>query len=92
MHECIPRRGFVIDDTRAYPEQTVLGPLTSEKVRPPSAYLVCNQMPPTPARKGGAKKRPSLMTFDDVTTLFHEFGHALQHVLTEVSQPMVSGE
>jgi Zn-dependent oligopeptidase len=38
---------------------------------------VCNQTPPI----GG---QPSLMTFREVETLFHECGHALQHMLTQV--------
>lgn len=40
-------------------------------VRLPVAHMVCNQSPPI----GG---KPSLMTFREVETLFHEFGHALQ--------------
>ena len=44
-------------------------------VRLPVACIVCNQSPPV----GGA---PSLMTLAEVTTLFHEFGHSLQHMLT----------
>ena len=43
----------------------------------PVAYLVCNGSPPTDTT-------PSLMTFRDVETLFHEFGHGLQHMLTDV--------
>jgi oligopeptidase A len=35
--------------------------------------------------------KPSLMTFREVETLFHEFGHALQHMLTAVEEGMVSG-
>ncbi len=35
--------------------------------------------------------KPSLMTFREVETLFHEFGHALQHMLTAVEDGMVSG-
>jgi oligopeptidase A len=46
--------------------------------------MVCNQTPPI----GTA---PSLMTFREVETLFHEFGHALQHMLTTVEEGMVSG-
>ena len=47
------------------------------KVRLPIAYLICNQTPPVDGK-------PSLMTFGEVETLFHEFGHGLQHMLTTV--------
>ncbi|MXZ82476.1 MAG: M3 family metallopeptidase [Synechococcus sp. SB0666_bin_14] len=50
----------------------------------PVAYLVCNQTPPV----NGA---PSLMTFMEVETLFHEFGHGLQHMLTTVDHPQAAG-
>ncbi len=50
----------------------------------PAAYLVCNQMPPV----GG---QPSLLTFREVQTLFHEFGHGLQHMLTTVDEAGASG-
>ena len=50
----------------------------------PVAYLVCNGSPPT-------EKAPSLMTFRDVETLFHEFGHGLQHMLTEVEHGGAAG-
>ena len=50
----------------------------------PVAYLVCNQTPPV-------GDQPSLMSFLEITTLFHEFGHGLQHMLTQVERPMVSG-
>lgn len=50
----------------------------------PIAHMVCNQSPPI-------GDKPSLMTFREVETLFHEFGHALQHMLTEVDEGMVSG-
>jgi oligopeptidase A len=49
----------------------------NNQVRLPVAYLVCNQAPPVDGK-------PSLMTFRDVETLFHEFGHGLQHMLTRV--------
>ena len=35
--------------------------------------------------------RPSLLTHDEVTTLFHEFGHGLHHMLTRVDRPAVAG-
>ncbi len=50
----------------------------------PVAYLVCNQTPPS-------KDKPSLMSFDEVQTLFHEFGHGLQHMLTTVKLPQAAG-
>ncbi len=52
--------------------------------RLPIAYLVCNQVPPV-------GDRPSCMTFDEVHTLFHEFGHGLQHMLTTVERPLAAG-
>ncbi|HEY7872084.1 MAG TPA: M3 family metallopeptidase [Rudaea sp.] len=50
----------------------------------PIAYLTCNFPPP-------AADRPSLLAHDDVTTLFHEFGHGLHHLLTQVDYPSVAG-
>ncbi|QDE41438.1 M3 family metallopeptidase [Luteibacter pinisoli] len=50
----------------------------------PVAFLTCNFPPPT----DGA---PALLTHDDVLTLFHEFGHGLHHMLTEVDIPSVGG-
>lgn len=50
----------------------------------PVAYLNCNFTPPV----GDA---PSLLNFREVETLFHEFGHGLQHMLTEVDDYSVSG-
>ena len=52
--------------------------------RLPVAYLVCNQTPPV-------GDKPSLMSFDEVETLFHEFGHGLQHMLTRVEYGLASG-
>jgi len=50
----------------------------------PVAFLTCNF---TPAVNG----KPSLLTHDEVTTLFHEFGHGLHHMLTQVDVLEVSG-
>jgi oligopeptidase A len=56
----------------------------SNRLQTPVAYLVCNFQPPV-----GSK--PALLTHDDVTTLFHEFGHGLHHLLTRVDELGVSG-
>ena len=53
-------------------------------VRLPVAYMCCNQSPPV-------GDTPSLMTLREVETLFHEFGHDLQQLLTEVDYGMCSG-
>ena len=58
-------------------------------VRLPVAHMVCNQTPPVTNADGSVT--PSLMTFDEVETLFHECGHALQHMLTQVDEGHVSG-
>ncbi|EAU53823.1 M3 family metallopeptidase [Mariprofundus ferrooxydans] len=50
----------------------------------PVAYLVCNFDAPV-------GDKPALWTHDEVTTLFHEFGHGLHHMLTKVSELGVSG-
>ena len=50
----------------------------------PVAYLICNQTPPS-------GDIPSLMSFEEVETLFHEFGHGLQHMLTTVEHPQAAG-
>jgi len=54
----------------------------------PVALLVCNFAAPTP--KGG-RQQPSLLSHDDLITLFHEFGHGLHHLLTQVDDLAVSG-
>ena len=50
----------------------------------PVAYLTCNFSAPV----GG---KPALFSHDEVTTLFHEFGHGLHHLLTRIDVPGVSG-
>jgi oligopeptidase A len=56
----------------------------SSSLQLPVAYVVCN------FSKGVADK-PALLTHDEVTTLFHEFGHALHHLLTKMDVPAVAG-
>ncbi len=53
-------------------------------VQLPVAHLVCNCTPPV-------GDQPALMTFREVETLFHEFGHGLQHMLTTIEHPEVAG-
>jgi oligopeptidase A len=55
-----------------------------DKIQTPVAYLTCNMTPPV-------GKDPALLTHDEVTTLFHEFGHGLHHMLTQVEARFVSG-
>jgi len=50
----------------------------------PVGYLVCNFQPPD-------EDGVSLLTHDDVVTLFHEFGHMLHHLLTRIGFPSVAG-
>ncbi len=54
------------------------------RLQTPVAHLVCNFA-------DGVDGKPPLLTHDDVTTLFHEFGHGLHHMLTRVNERDVSG-
>jgi len=56
----------------------------NDYLQKPIAYLNCNFAAPTASK-------PGLLTHDDVITLFHEFGHTLHHVLTQVDYYSVSG-
>ena len=73
------KRGGAWMDGARDRRRTVAGELQS-----PVANLVCNF---TPAVSG----KPALLTHDEVTTLFHEFGHGLHHMLTEIEHAGVSG-
>jgi len=73
------RGGAWMDDARA----RWLRPDT-QTLQTPIAYLVCNFA-------SGIEGQPALLTHDDVTTLFHEFGHGLHHMLTQVNENAVSG-
>jgi oligopeptidase A len=73
------RGGAWMDDVRARWLRPDTGALQT-----PVAHLVCNFAE-------GAGDKPALLTHDDVTTLFHEFGHGLHHLLTQVNERDVSG-
>jgi oligopeptidase A len=73
------RGGAWMDDVRA----RWLRPDTGQ-LQTPVAHLVCNFA-------SGVNGKPALLTHDDVTTLFHEFGHGLHHLLTQVNERDVSG-
>lgn len=55
-----------------------------DQVRRPHISIVCNFTKPTPSK-------PSLLTYDEVQTLFHEFGHALHGLLSNVTYRSLSG-
>ncbi len=57
---------------------------TPDGLQQPVAFLTCNFTPPV-------GDTPSLLTHDEVTTLFHEFGHGLHHMLTQIDIAAVSG-
>jgi oligopeptidase A len=73
------RGGAWMDDVRARWLRPDTGALQT-----PVAHLVCNFAE-------GVNGKPPLLTHDDVITLFHEFGHGLHHLLTQVNEHDVSG-
>jgi len=58
--------------------------LADKKIQLPVAYLTCNF-------NGPVGEQPALLTHNEVTTLFHEFGHGLHHMLTQIDVGAVSG-
>ena len=68
----------------AWMDEAITRRKTETGIQAPVAYLICNFSPPV----GG---KPALLTHDEVTTLFHEFGHGLHHLLTRVDYLGVSG-
>lgn len=73
------RGGAWMDDVRARWRRPDTG-----RLQTPVAHLVCNFAE-------GVNGKPALLTHDDVITLFHEFGHGLHHLLTQVDERDVSG-
>lgn len=57
---------------------------TNDGLQTPVAFLTCNFTPPI-------GDDPALLTHDEVITTFHEFGHGLHHMLTQVNEPEISG-
>jgi oligopeptidase A len=68
----------------AWADQCLSRRQVNKKLRLPVVTLCCNGTPPV-------GNKPSLMSFDEVRTLFHEFGHGLQGMLTTVDHPDVAG-
>jgi oligopeptidase A len=77
------RPGAWMDDVRGRWRRPDTG-----AVQTPVAHLVCNF---APGANGEGSGKPSLLTHDDVQTLFHEWGHGLHHLLTQIEVGGVSG-
>jgi oligopeptidase A len=77
------RGGAWMDDVRSRWLRPDTGALQT-----PVAHLVCNFAEGVEVH---GVRQPSLLSHDDVTTLFHEFGHGLHHMLTQVNEHDVSG-
>ena len=85
------RGGFYIDlyarphkRGGAWMDECVTRRVNNGSVQTPVAYLTCNFTPPVSGK-------PSLLTHDEVLTLFHEFGHGLHHMLTLIDYAAVAG-
>jgi oligopeptidase A len=68
----------------AWMDECISRRVRGEQVQTPVAYLTCNFSPPI-------GEQPALLTHDEVTTLFHEFGHGLHHMLTRIDYLPVAG-
>lgn len=79
--DCFARKG---KRSGAWMDECLVRHRTTHGLQLPVAYLVCNFTPPV-------GQTPSLLTHQEVTTLFHEFGHGLHHLLTKVDYAPVAG-
>lgn len=68
----------------AWMDECIVRKKTDASIQNPVAYLTCNFTPPIEGKQ-------ALLTHDEVTTLFHEFGHGLHHMMTRVEYSGVSG-
>ncbi|MFA7592268.1 MAG: oligopeptidase A [Thiohalobacteraceae bacterium] len=68
----------------AWMDDCIARRMTATGLQTPVAYLTCNFSPPI-------GQDPALFTHDEVITLFHEFGHGLHHMLTQIDYAGVSG-
>jgi oligopeptidase A len=68
----------------AWVDECVVRKSLNGDTTPPVGYLVCNFPPPDSGHT-------SLLTHEDVVTLFHEFGHMLHHLLTRIDFPSIAG-
>jgi len=84
------RGGAWMDEAISRRKRPEVSPtLTRDDIQKPVAYLNCNFSRPVCDQDG--KLRPATFTHDDVTTLFHETGHGLHHLLTRVDEIGVAG-
>jgi len=68
----------------AWMDECLLRKNLHNELQTPVAHLVCNYTKP-------ADGKPTLLSHDEIVTLFHEFGHTLHHLLTRIDYPSVSG-
>ena len=68
----------------AWMDECIIRRKTNSEIQNPVAYLTCNFTPPI-------DDKSSLLTHDEVITLFHEFGHGLHHMMTNINYSGVSG-
>jgi oligopeptidase A len=73
----------------AWMDEAITRRKKSHRIETPVAFLTCNFTAPLKEENG--RDKPALFTHDEVITLFHEFGHGLHHMLTQVDEYGVSG-